>query len=512
MKKINNYFNTDFLYKCNIIIDKIIRKYKIKLHETLYLGFIIFIFTKFIYNYDHTESLLKYKNLFNLIFLLITIFYLIKIYKKFKHTKNKEKSEKYLNEINYYYILIIILIVIIYLTIFNIIQQISYDYDKNKVRRYGLAVGGYSILLTASILTVFEIVFFYNIVIPNISKSLETSLSDISNKMFNEYNEFKSTLDKDQDLLKIIDTVKDNINNDQIINEQIKDDTVDFVNKLDRDELEEEIRNELEEEIRNELEEEIRNELKEEIRNELKEETKNELEEETRNELEEENKDNNTGGIKDGVNQFKIDKNLPNPIDNFSNSMDNLLDNNNITLDQSQKELGKDIVKQTASNLGIPDDLLTDEFINYIITTSVLNIDPPKRLAMLETLNNRERNYINHLNKYTIFISIIFLSILYLILSKFKKYINKQIKKSTLGNTIGDFYDRNKKINRDLFNLSKFSSYFTVFILILFQINFYFFSMKYNLEGSLSKIDSLDKNKYGSGNEELKYLIYSNIV
>lgn len=467
----NNFLNSDFLYKCNILYDKVIRKNKIVLNETLYLAIIIYIFTKFIHNYDHKEGLIKNKNLFNVIFLFIVILYLFKIYIKFNNYKKKNNPNRV--KINYYYVLIIILIVVIYLTLFNIIQQVLHNYDRNKVRRYELAVGGYNILLTASILTLFEIIFFYNIVIPGINIALNSSLSNISEKILEQYNKYKSTLDEDQDLFKIMDTVIDNINNNQnqIIDDQIRNDTINFANQQITDEMREDINNQ-------------------------------NINNQNANNQNINNQSNNSlfGGITPPNNAPRI-----NIIDEFSNNSNDI----NLNLNQEQKEFAKDIVLQLASNLGIPDDLLTDEFINYVITTAVLNTDIPERVALLDTLSIRESILTKHLNRYTFFISIIFLSILYLILSKFSKYIRKQINKPhyDIDEVVTRFH-----VNKNLFTLSKFSAYITILILIIFQINFYFFSKKYYLAGGLSRVEGLDKNRYGSGNEELQHLIYSNSV
>lgn len=438
----NNILNNDFIYKCNFLIDKHVKKYKTKLNESIYLAIIVYMFIKYIYNYDHTISTIKRKTLFNFLFLLVIMFYFIRIYSKFEKLKNDEKLNK--QELNYYYILIIISIIIIFLTIYNIVQQVSFD--ANKKDKFDLAVGGYSILLTASILTLFEIVFFYNIVIPGIETSLNISLGNISKNIYNRYKKYKSSQDEEKDLLKVISTVVYNFNNEQIINEDVNND----INQLVSDRISRDTENNI-----------------------------------------------------DTVNSQITNPDLPNinppqniPIEFFTDRK------SDEEFNKEQQELAKDIILQIAFNMGIPEDLLTEEFIQYIINTVIFNADIPKNIAILNILNHRESIYTKHLNKYTVFISIIFLSILFLILSKFSQYIKKVIRRNP---TQTHLYS-------DLFSLSKFSAYFTVFILVMFQINFYFFSLKYYLPGGTGRVKGLDQNKYGSGSEELQYLIYSNTV
>ena len=84
----NNFLNSDFLYKCNILLNKIIRKNKIVLNETVYLAILVYIFTKFIYNYDSTYGIYR----FTIPFLIIVIIYLFKIYAKFNIYKNNKDN------------------------------------------------------------------------------------------------------------------------------------------------------------------------------------------------------------------------------------------------------------------------------------------------------------------------------------------------------------------------------------------------------------------------------------
>lgn len=69
--------------------------------------------------------------------------------------------------------------------------------------------GIFSILLIATILTVFEIVFFYNIITPSINEKMNTNLDAISKKLFININEAKyneNNINK-QEISKVLDTL-----------------------------------------------------------------------------------------------------------------------------------------------------------------------------------------------------------------------------------------------------------------------------------------------------------------
>jgi hypothetical protein len=103
--------------------------------------------------------------------------------------------------------------------------------------------------------------------------------------------------------------------------------------------------------------------------------------------------------------------------------------------------------------------------------------------AILNTFSNREKNLTNHINTYTLLSGLLLLTFLIVLMV----LLWKNIKKSKLG--LNENYNMSTSIKTALF---------TVFILISFQILFFYFGKKYYYPGSL-------------GNEELTSLLLKRI-
>jgi hypothetical protein len=103
--------------------------------------------------------------------------------------------------------------------------------------------------------------------------------------------------------------------------------------------------------------------------------------------------------------------------------------------------------------------------------------------AFLNTFSNREKNLTDHINKYTMLSGLLLLTILIVLMV----LLWKNIKNSELGEN--ENYNMTTSIK---------TAFFTVFILISFQILFFFFGKKYYFPGSV-------------GDEELTSLLLKRI-
>ena len=171
--------------------------------------------------------------------------------------------------------------------------------------------------------------------------------------------------------------------------------------------------------------------------------------------------------------------------------------------------MGKELVLEVFKILDIPEDLLTDEIYTYILNTFIIYTEFPEELPILSTIEFKENKLFEHLNKYTIITSCIFLFFLFLLLVKFNTSIKRMIRKSDEIFTILPPYNNPHYLNQK-FKISIFISIFTVVILGFFQWMFYNFSKKFKPPGSLNT-NNLDTEKYGNGKEELTYLIFNHL-
>ena len=230
----------------------------------------------------------------------------------------------------------------------------------------------FSILLVALIITIFEICFFYIVMVPRIRSIVNNNINNISNK-------FKNTN------LSINDRIDNLLTKIFIDNEE-------FLNKINSNS------------IKNEIKNEIINEIKNEINNKI---NKNKIIEDDNEEVNEEVNDNNNNNNIDIIENFNetyiknkrkykplFDKTIA---DEISSIIIKVFEKNNIELDEKYKD--------------------------YIKKLVVMDFDN-KISSILHTLKYDENNIIDNNNNNTFIISITVIIIILLLLKIFYNNIS----------------------------------------------------------------------------------------
>lgn len=354
---------------------------------------------------------------------------------------------------------------------------------------YDLWVGAYGILLTASILTVFEVYFFFNIVVPGIKSSITTGLNTmgygICNYINNKINKKENVIYASDYLfahiLKEIDIIKEKkyifellkhnnyslkindslleINTENI--ENIKEYN-NFITKLNnyilqKDNFKEEIKliiiNELTilfvEYLNNY---DINDEIKKIILNDFKN-IINDVISEKINDIDNEIEMNIPSKINNQKLILKIEKHH---LEKINNSMVNIVKNvyNGF----------KEYYLENSDNY----ENLTKKYIQSLLINFSESDNSP-----LKTFAKREKFYIDRNNKTVLFIGFFILIVLFLLLT----IINIKIKTHSRNNATERFL-KFISMSKDK-KQATIVALFTVGILIIFQIFFYFFGLEY---------------------------------
>jgi hypothetical protein len=284
----------------------------------------------------------------------------------------------------------------------------------------------FSILLVALIITIFEICFFYIIMVPRIRSIVNNNINNISNKFKNK-------------------NLSINVRIDNLLT-KIFIDNQDLLNKINSESIKNEIKKEIKNEINNKKNEifknknEIINEIKNEIKNEIINEIKNEVKNEVKNKInnEKNNKNKTIEYFNDNQRLYKplFDKTIA---DEISTIIIKILQKNNIELDENYKD--------------------------YIKKLVVIDFDY-KILSILETLKYDEKHIIDNNNNNTFIISITVIIIILLLLKIF--YNNISLLNIETGGGSG------------VENKVYITSFIIIVIIIIFLINFYFFGIAFN--------------------------------
>ena len=286
----------------------------------------------------------------------------------------------------------------------------------------------FSLLLVALIITIFEICFFYIIMVPRIRTNVNQNINNISNK-------FKNT------------NISINIRIDNLLTKIF----------IDNEELFNNINSSIKNEIINEIKKEIKNEIINEINNKIN--NKNEIIE---NEIIE-NEIIENEIIENEIIENEIIENDNDIIENF--------DETYVKNQRKYKPLFDKTVADEISNIIIKileknNIELNENYKDYIKKLVTMDFDS-KILSVLYTLKHDEQHIIDINNNNTFIISFTVVIIILLLL----KILYNNI--SLVNIKIGGGVDKKIYI----------TSFIIIIFIILFLINFYFFGITYKYKG-----------------------------
>ena len=286
----------------------------------------------------------------------------------------------------------------------------------------------FSILLVALIITIFEICFFYIIMVPRIRDIVNTNINNISNK-------FKNT------------NLSINIIIDNLLT-KIFIDNEELLNKINYKTIKNELKNEIKNEIMNEI-----NKNKNYFKNMILD-SKNKIEIENENEINN-NKNKIKNKIKNEIYENEIYENETIEYFNVTNLKNQrkfkpLFD---ITV---ADEISSIIIKVLNNN----NIEVNDKYKDYIKKLVITDFDS-KILSLFYTLKHDENHVIDNNNNNTIIISIFVIIIILLLLKIF--YNNISLLNINNGGGVE--------------NKVYISSFIIIIIIILFLVNFYFFGI-----------------------------------
>ena len=306
----------------------------------------------------------------------------------------------------------------------------------------------FGILLVALIITIFEICFFYIIMVPRIRGIVNNNINNISNK-------FKNT---NLSINIIIDNILTKI---FIDNEQL-------LNKINYKTIKNELKNEIKNEIMNEI-----NKNKIYFKNMIL---------DNKNKIEIENEiNNNKNKIKNKINN-KINEINENENENENETIENF-DVTNLKNQRKFKPLFDITVADEISTIIIKvlknnNIEISDKYKDYIKKLVITDFDS-KILFLFNTLKYDENHIIDNNNNNTFIISIFVIIIILLLLKIF--YNNISLLNINTGGGVE--------------NKVYVTSFIIIIIIILFLINFYFFGIAH---------------KY-KDNDEIQNFIFDNI-
>lgn len=309
--------------------------------------------------------------------------------------------------------------------------------DENRIN---LKQGGFSIFLVAFILTIFEIIFFYVIVIPGIDSKKVDGLNELSVKLAKYVNTHRKNLikiTKSLDFNHQLNNLSNMVSPEMILQFYLKAFYILVSNKNNLQTIIESIPDE------EDLPENFFDNL-----------------------------------IKDGniVSSQKKSKNVTLTMDTFTNTSNN---KNKLINRINTSELDTD-VKDNLNDF-INSKLDYSERYKKLFL-SLLNKEIPEKNSLLETLEYREGLLRKKINNYVVITGMLIILILFIFLMRLRSSI------------INDKVYKDYKIN---FRVSIFSSLFTIFTLIVFQIGFYFLGKQYMYTMSgLTKCDNKDLDAF----------------
>ena len=233
----------------------------------------------------------------------------------------------------------------------------------------------FSILLVALIITIFEICFFYIIMVPRIRSIVNNNINNISNKFKNK-------------------NLSINVRIDNLLT-KIFIDNEEFLNKINSNSIKNEIINEIKNEIKNEIMNEInKNKIKNEIIENIDERIKDDIDIDNKNDIDIIENFNENYIKNDRKFKPLFDKTIA---DEISTIIFKVLENNNIELDENYKDNIKKLVVMDFDN---------------------------KISSILQTLKYDENHIIDNNNNNTFIISITVIIIILLLLKIFYNNIS----------------------------------------------------------------------------------------
>lgn len=312
------------------------------------------------------------------------------------------------------------------LKIKSLYEEFMEKFRMSEENRINLKQGGFSIFLVAFVLTIFEILFFYNNVIPEINSQKVKGLNGVSKKLAKYVNTHRKNLIKITNSVNLSNMVSQEIvSPEMILQFYLKGFYILVSNKNNLQTIIDSIPNE---------------------------------EDLPENYFENLIKNGNIVLSQNETSNVSLDENVTLTMDTFTNTSNNknkVIDNINTSdLDPDVKDY---LIEFINSNLDYP-ERYKKLFLN------LLNKEIPEKNPILETLEYREGLLRKKINNYVVITGGLIILTLFILLMRLRSSIKNEPN-----------YD-SYKIN---FRVSIFSSLFTIFTLIVFQIGFYFLGKQY---------------------------------